>query len=669
MNKKALIFLPLVSIIVLACLPPHARAETVTITRSYTYTASPFDSRESSAVIAFAKLRLIIFNAVASRVSTIEEAAVLAPAVVPVQEGRQSWDGTDYEVEASVSIDPEGLFSALKALEADPHRAAEIRELRRREAEAMSRMEIIKKEEDLRQYMRYDALVLELAAADAMERGYSALSARGYSAAEKYFTTAVELNPDDAAAYFNRGAANWLLENFGKAVADFRKALELKPGYERAEKSLAQAEEYFSNVRKRIDYYDRAIAVNPAEVGLYYERGLANWEMGNYGEAVRDFTMVIRLSPNVEDGFINRGGVYLAVGEYEAALADFESAIRINPGSSVAHFNLGLAHIRLKSFEDAIRSFGRVIEINPSDVEALFNRGALYEATGKSQKAVADMQSAARLGHRGAREFLAASGVSVVPGKAGQGKTEAKKEKIAEPAPAVAPPEKVPQPTPEEKVEEAVAEVPLVIEEPDTPAEASEPPKEEKVEVAELKETHTEEKASAEAEAPEPLPERAAEVPVSEKPEVSAAVPEKTEADAELEARKEDIQEKPREETPAMASIEEPESQREPEPQAEPAPEETAEESLEEPVIATLSSGPIYAAQVGAFSSLENADSYVVRLKKKGYPAYVRAIASQAGKQLFLVLIGRYSDRGKAERMAAAFIEHEKVDSLVTVVK
>jgi hypothetical protein len=56
-----------------------------------------------------------------------------------------------------------------------------------------------------------------------------------------------------------------------------------------------------------------------------------------------------------------------------------------------------------------------VVEIDPSDSEALFNRGALYAEKGDRAKALADMKAAARLGHRGAREFLVAQGV-VPPG-------------------------------------------------------------------------------------------------------------------------------------------------------------------------------------------------------------------------------------------------------------
>ncbi len=118
-----------------------------------------------------------------------------------------------------------------------------------------------------------------------------------------------------------------------------------------------------------------------------------------------------------------------------------------------------------------------------------------------------------------------------------------------------------------------------------------------------------------------------------------------------------------------------------PEPEAEEAPEEAPvsgePEAVEEgegqksegEAASAPSAEKAYAAQVGAFSSLENADSLVVKLKKKGYPAYARVSASREGKTLFLVLIGRYGDMNKALEIVAALKEFEKMDSFVAVLR
>jgi tetratricopeptide (TPR) repeat protein len=391
--------------------PPPTRAEVVTIVKSFTYAASPFESRESSRVIALARAKLLVFSAVADRAGAAEEAAVLAPGVVGLREGAHRWDGSEFRAEVSVSMEPGAAASRLEDLAADPLRAEELRNLGRRRTEALGAIEALKKEGGQGEGGSYEGLVRELVAVDAAERGYAALAGGSYPAAEKHFARAIGINPRDAAAYYNRGVARWLLEDYHRALGDFRRALEISPGYERAERSLAQAREFFNRLEATVRYYDRAIAISPAEVDLYYERGLAHWELGNYEEAVRDFTLIVKLSPGVEDGFVNRGGVRLSMKEYHAAIKDLEAAIKINPRSAPAHFNLGLVYLRLGMVDKAVDSFGRVVEIDPSDSEALFNRGALYEEKGQRAGALADMRAAARLGHRGARGFLVARGI------------------------------------------------------------------------------------------------------------------------------------------------------------------------------------------------------------------------------------------------------------------
>jgi Flp pilus assembly protein TadD len=52
------------------------------------------------------------------------------------------------------------------------------------------------------------------------------------------FTMAIELKPDDASAYNNRGIAYENLRQRDKAIADYRQALSLEPGMKEAQEGL-----------------------------------------------------------------------------------------------------------------------------------------------------------------------------------------------------------------------------------------------------------------------------------------------------------------------------------------------------------------------------------------------------------------------------------------------
>jgi Flp pilus assembly protein TadD len=82
------------------------------------------------------------------------------------------------------------------------------------------------------------------------------------------FTRAIELDPEDARPWLNRGSARDSLGELDPAVADFTRAVELDPGYVKAYASRGSAcAELGLADRARADF-DRArsLATDPGEI-------------------------------------------------------------------------------------------------------------------------------------------------------------------------------------------------------------------------------------------------------------------------------------------------------------------------------------------------------------------------------------------------------------------
>jgi len=152
-----------------------------------------------------------------------------------------------------------------------------------------------------------------LLAQEHYDSGVDALEAKDYENAVAEFSFAIDLNPDYAEAYCDRGAAYYNIGEQDLALADFNTALVLDPDLARA----------------------------------YANRGGLYWIMENYDLALNDLNNAIVLDANMCDAYLNRGAVYFSQDDYKQALADFTEAIRLDPNNGKAYKNRAATYIAL----------------------------------------------------------------------------------------------------------------------------------------------------------------------------------------------------------------------------------------------------------------------------------------------------------------------------------
>ena len=112
-----------------------------------------------------------------------------------------------------------------------------------------------------------------------------------FHAAIKDFTKTIELDPEDANAYKNRGGAYWNTGDFHAAIKDFTKTMELDP-----------------------------------EVALYKSRGIAYHNIGDFYAAIDDYSKMIILYPTDAILYNMRGEAWLPLGEWQQAKVDLTTA-------------------------------------------------------------------------------------------------------------------------------------------------------------------------------------------------------------------------------------------------------------------------------------------------------------------------------------------------------
>ena len=189
---------------------------------------------------------------------------------------------------------------------------------------------------------------------------------KDFGGAIKLHTEAIELNPENALAYYGRAYAYDDLKNYRQAIVDCTKAVQFD---------------------------------SPRLVDAYNNRGEAYRKSGDYRAAIADYNKALELNPNYIRAYNNRGIAYQSLGDYNQAFADYDKAIKLKPDYALAYYNRGYANLQLKNYKRAVTDLSKYIKLAPDDADGYTNRGVCYLALGDAAKAQADFDEAKRLGN------------------------------------------------------------------------------------------------------------------------------------------------------------------------------------------------------------------------------------------------------------------------------
>jgi tetratricopeptide (TPR) repeat protein len=152
------------------------------------------------------------------------------------------------------------------------------------------------------------------------------------------YEAAIQLNPNYAEAYYNRGSiylANRYLDNrnLDRAIEDFNQALRINPNFAAVYYVLGTILTEFARPDFRQDDYQRAIIafnqairINPNYVWVYKSRGDVYQLLKNYQQAINEYSQAIRIDPKLAEAYWDRGRTFARLGNKTEAISDLETA-------------------------------------------------------------------------------------------------------------------------------------------------------------------------------------------------------------------------------------------------------------------------------------------------------------------------------------------------------
>ena len=193
--------------------------------------------------------------------------------------------------------------------------------------------------------------------------------------AVEWIDKAIEVNPNYASAYSNRGNALKDLKQNLAAIDSYDKAIAIKPDHVDAYCNRGIALYELEQYQSAVDSFNKAIAINPDHTDAHYNRSIALYELKQFHAAIDSCNKAIALKPDHADAYYNRGIALYELKQFHAAIDSCNKAIALKPLHAEANHSCGKAFADLKQYQAAIDSYDKAIAIKPDYVDAYDNRG------------------------------------------------------------------------------------------------------------------------------------------------------------------------------------------------------------------------------------------------------------------------------------------------------
>tara|TARA_Y100001954_G_C15583480_1_gene489575 strand:- start:136 stop:729 length:594 start_codon:yes stop_codon:yes gene_type:complete len=143
-------------------------------------------------------------------------------------------------------------------------------------------------------------------------------------------------------------------QNYQSALSDLSKAIELKPNYALAYYNRGLVKTRLNDFNGAIDDYSKAIEINPKDEEYFSNRGLVKLYLKDFQGAKKDFIKSAEIKPNV-GAYINLGGIYNQLNLYDEAIKNADKALKLDSTTGKAYGLRAISKYYLNDYEGSCR--------------------------------------------------------------------------------------------------------------------------------------------------------------------------------------------------------------------------------------------------------------------------------------------------------------------------
>lgn len=199
------------------------------------------------------------------------------------------------------------------------------------------------------------------------ERGLSYNKLEKIKEANIDYTSYLLLNADDHEVYYLRGSNYFTINKVQLGIKDLRKAIALAPNNLKKRFYCFVIAEGFRASKQytfAIEYILQGLEFQPNNPEGYRFLSRVYNETEDYDKAIDYCTIGITLLTDDEFFYLNRGHAYFKCKEYKLALEDFNKALEIDDNNAWGYYGRGEASLELNNKKQAHKDYKKAIKID-----------------------------------------------------------------------------------------------------------------------------------------------------------------------------------------------------------------------------------------------------------------------------------------------------------------
>lgn len=234
-----------------------------------------------------------------------------------------------------------------------------------------------------------------------LSRAKSALLARDYQLAAKYYKTLISENPDVLDYKIDLG-------NLYVKAGDDDKALDVFKSIEKTDSENLTVLMAMAGIYRRKKMFDDSVAVleqalllsnnKPEDLTtINYNLGFTYRQMGNNDEAIRCFENVIEQNPKDVLAYNHLGAIHALQGDQTKAIEAYQRGLQFDPNHPILHFNIARSYAEIGESQKALSHYEAALRAKPGWLDAIEEYTNLLLKSNKVEQAEETVQNALKL--------------------------------------------------------------------------------------------------------------------------------------------------------------------------------------------------------------------------------------------------------------------------------